>query len=314
MKTAFGSPGMDQAVFERAIRIARETSIWARLSRSATVMAWPLQEMVTSDRRAFNSIMRLCPADFHYLKQERSVGRCELKCPDGPQVVYLKRYLKASSPWKALLSAIVPSSDNLPAFSEWGNHLRANTCMLPVAQVVAAGECFGPWLRHQSLIAIKELEGMLPLHEAVAEAARIKEAPTFRIWKYSVAREVGRLVNLLHHRGYFHKDLYLSHFFCPMECVHTARVRQGDIHLIDLHRLRRHPWLGLRWKVHDLAQLLYSSEMLQIDRRDRLCFMRGYSGGRKTLRRKLSLLVRLQAWHFRNHNARMLSAAQEVVR
>jgi heptose I phosphotransferase len=296
------------------MQLVRDSSPGTRLSSGATIIAWPLQGIVSEDSQAFERMMVLPLTDFQYAKQGRSVGRCELTMPDGRHVVYLKRYLKAASRWQAFLSLAAPSVENCPAFAEWRNHLRASAWSLPVPQVVAVGESIGPWFRHRSLIAIQELHDMLPLHLAVAEAARLKTAATFRIWKYSVAREVARLVVLLHRHHYFHKDLYLSHFFCPLKDIQADSVRQGTIHLIDLHRLHFHPWLGLRWKAQDLAQLLYSSELPQIDRRDRLCFLRGYLGRGNSARPVLSWMVRIQAWHFRNHNARMHSPVKGTPR
>lgn len=265
--------------------------------------------MVAEDKQAFERLMTLPIADSQYAKQGRSVGRCELSLPDGRHVVYLKRYLKGVSLWRSMLSAIAPSLRNCPALAEWRNHLHAADWSLPVPRVVAVGESIGPGFRHRSLIAIRELANMLPLHQAVAEAARLKAPAAFRVWKYSLAREIARMVNLLHQRRYFHKDLYLSHFFCPLEAIQADSVRPGVIHLIDLHRLRFHPSLGLRWKVQDLAQLLFSSVLPQIDRRDRLCFLRGYIGPGCSARSLLWWLVRIQAWHFRHHNARRQSVA-----
>jgi hypothetical protein len=64
----------------------------------------------------------------------------------------------------------------------------------------------------------------------------------------------------LHRRRRFHKDLYLCHFHVAE--ADTARLPdwRGHVHLIDLHRLGRHPLTWLWRRTKDLAQLLYSSD------------------------------------------------------
>ena len=81
--------------------------------------------------------------------------------------------------------------------------------------VVAAGECIGPWGRLQSFLAVEELADMMPLHEAIPLAARRLDPLAFQLWKRSLLEEIVRLTWLLHGRLWFHKDLYLCHFYLP---------------------------------------------------------------------------------------------------
>src|SRR5262249_49813248 len=82
-----------------------------------------------------------------------------------------------------------------------------------VPDPVAAGEFIGPRGRLQSFLAIGELTGMLPLHEAIPLAAATLDARTFQTWKRTLIGEMVRMVRLLHEARRFHKDLYLCHFY-----------------------------------------------------------------------------------------------------
>ncbi len=81
---------------------------------------------------------------------------------------------------------------------------------------------------------------------------------------------------------------------------------RGRVYLIDLHRLGHHPLTWRIWQTKDLAQLLYSSDILGVDAHDRLYFWRAYRGtgprrpGGSWLRR----FVLFKWRRYRHHNAR----------
>jgi heptose I phosphotransferase len=143
---------------------------------------------------------------------------------------------------------------------------------------------------------------MLPLHEAIPAASRRLDPPTFRRWKRSLAVEMARLARGLHDRGYFHKDLYLCHFYIAEDDTGRLPAWRGRVFLIDLHRLGRHRWTRPWWLAKDLGQLLYSSDVVGVTDRDRLWFWRAYRGGRPA--RWLAAWARARAWSYRRHNAR----------
>ena len=150
---------------------------------------------------------------------------------------------------------------------------------MPVPEVVAAAEFVGPWGRLRSCLAVEELTDMLPLNEAVPLAAARLAPADFRRWKRGLIAEMARLTRLLHDRRRFHKDLYLCHFYIARADTAVADPAwRGRVFLIDLHRLGRHPWTWPWWRMKDLAQLLYSTEVPGVDARDRLYFWRMYRG------------------------------------
>jgi len=69
--------------------------------------------------------------------------------------------------------------------------------------------------------------------------------------------EVAAIAAKLHGASAFHKDLYLCHLFVDPGLTAPAGRR---LTLIDLHRMGTHRLTGGRWRVKDLAQLVYSTE------------------------------------------------------
>jgi heptose I phosphotransferase len=240
--------------------------------------------------------------DFH-AKQGRSTGRWLLQARGRRLAVYLKRHYRLPW-WQGLLAALWPSGAWSPALQERRHLEWAQEQGLPVPKVVAAGEYLGPWGRLQSFLAIEELNGMLALHQAIPLAARTLEPAAFRRWKAGLVQEVARLARFLHDRSYFHKDLYLCHFYIPR--TDTARVPacwEDCVHVIDLHRLTHHPWTWPHWLAKDLGQLLYSSELEGLDARDRLRFWRAYLGPRRRTwgARLLARVVLFKGRRYRRH-------------
>ena len=248
-------------------------------------------------------IMEVAVTDHFHAKQGRSTGRWVLQVGDRRLAVYLKRHYQLPR-WLGLLAALWPDGSWSPALQEWEQLEWADSQGLPVPPCVAAAEYIGPWGKLQSFLAVEELYGMLPLHLAIPLARSRLDARQFRRWKHSLIVELARLTRALHEKRWFHKDLYLCHFYIPEE--DTARLPdwQGRVHLIDLHRLARHRWLWRIWQVKDLAQLLYSSELEGIDDRDRLLFWREYRQGEVRRHNWLRKLI-LYKWSlYRRHNSK----------
>jgi heptose I phosphotransferase len=263
-------------------------------------------------------IMDVAVTDRFSAKQGRSTGRWMLEAAgSAPRrlVVYLKRHYRLPR-WRGLLAALWPGGDWSPAMQEY-NHLEwARKQGVPVPATVAAGETIGPGGMLSSFLAVEELTGMLPLHEAIPQARSQLAPADFRRWKRGLVVELARLTRLLHDRRHFHKDLYLCHFFVhqddiarvpgePGSSVPGVNAWRGRVFLIDLHRLGRHRWTWAWWQCKDLAQLLYSSAVSGVTVRDRVAFWRHYRGCAarrcwRWLRKAILFKWRL----YRRHNAR----------
>jgi heptose I phosphotransferase len=269
-----------------------------------------------ADWRAFagddwpGRIMAVPVTDRFHAKQGRTTGRWVVEAEDRRLAVYLKRHYQLPR-WHGLLATFWPGCGWSPALQEWHHLGRARALGLPVPERVAVAEYVGPWGRLQSFLAVEELAGMLPLHEAIPAAAHALAPAPFAAWKRGLVHELARLARTLHGAGYFHRDLYLCHFYVPQQGLAwplppTMAEWRGQVHLIDLHRLARHSWTAWRWQAKDLAQLLYSSEIEGVGARDRLRFWKYYLGRRRrALRgRCLRLLILFKGRSYRRHNAK----------
>jgi heptose I phosphotransferase len=276
----------------RGVRRVRQHPGWERLAGPA----WP-------DR-----IMDVAVTDRFHAKQGRSIGRLVLQADGQRLVVYLKRHYRLPR-WRGLLAALRPDHGWSPALQEWDHLEWARAQGLPVPVAVAGGEYIGPWGRLQSFLAVEELAGMVPLHEAVPAAASRLDPATFRRWKRGLVAELARLTRCLHQRRWFHKDLYLCHFYIAGDDTARLPTWRGRVRVIDFHRLGRHAWTWPWWQAKDLAQLLYSSEIPGVDARDRLRFWRVYRQRSRRSRadRWLGWCIRVKAWNYRRHNRRVKS-------
>ncbi len=253
------------------------------------------------------SIMQTAVTDRFHAKQGRTIARWTLEHQDKRLVVYLKRHyrLPRLHGWMALLW---PEGNWSPAMQEWEHLEQARAVGLPVPLAAAGGEFIGPWGQFRSFLAVEELTGMLALHEAIPLAAHRLDPQTFRRWKRGLIRQMAALTRNLHDRRWFHKDLYLCHFYIDEEDTYRVPEDWSErVRIIDLHRLARHRWTWPWWRIKDLAQLLYSSDVEGVEGRDRLWFGRVYFGAarRHSSIRLLWRMIRLQAWNYqRRHDRR----------
>jgi heptose I phosphotransferase len=272
--------------------MSRET-IWLRLSRGVRRLQhrpdWP----TFVGPNYADHIMQTVVTDRYFAKQGRSTGRLILSRGNRQLTVYLKRHYRLSW-WRGLLAALWPDLGWSPALEEWRHLEQARQFGLPVPASVAAGEFIGPWGRLQSFLAVEELTGMLPLHEAIPAASAQMAPGDFVRWKVGLILELARIARAMHTRHWFHKDLYLCHFFVAEELCWAPHVEdwRGRVHLIDLHRLAHHSWTSRFWQVKDLAQLLFSSDVPGVTDRDRLRFWRAYLGNR----RRGAMMAWLRHW------------------
>jgi heptose I phosphotransferase len=227
-----------------------------------------------------DTILTTTVTDRFHAKQGRSIGRWTLSRGDRTLVVYLKRHYVLPRV-RGLLAALVPGRSWSPALEEWDHLEWARAHGFPVPRAMAGGELLGSWGRLQSFLAVEELPGMLPLHEAIPLALRWLPATEFAAWKAGLTAELARLCRELHRRRAFHQDLYLCHFYLPeADCGAVPERWPGRVWMIDFHRLAFHrlgwPW----WQAKDLGQLLYSTfDVEGVEEADRDRFWDRYRTG-----------------------------------
>jgi heptose I phosphotransferase len=248
------------------------------------------------------SIMSARLTDRFHAKQGRSTGRWVLRSGEESLVVYLKRHFRL--PWRERVLALLwPGAGWSPAFREWENLAWAKSRDVPVPDPIAAGEFIGPGLQLQSFLAIAELTGKTAINELLPGLQSDLPPAGFIRWKELIIAEMARHTRTLHVADRYHKDLYLCHFYAKPP---TALPCDTSVWLIDLHRLGHHPWFGRRWRIKDLAQLLFSTfDVPGITNRDRWRFFRAYCG-KGALDRRLLRAVIAKADQYRRHNAARL--------
>lgn len=270
----------------KGTRIVRRDPDWDRLAGED----WP-------DR-----VMDVPVADRLHEKQGRSIGRLILGAGRDRLGVYLKRHFRLAR-WRGLLATLFPNRAWSPGLEEWQRLRWARDAGFPVPRAVAAGQFVGPWFRLHAFLAVEELYGMLPLHEAVPLAADRLDSIAFARWKRGLTAELARLARRLHGMKWFHKDLYFCHFYIPEDYTRRAPESwENRVYMIDLHRLGRHPLRALWYRVKDLAQLLYSSEVPGVTARDRVRFWKLYRAGGGG--GWLAPLIALRWRRYRRHNKR----------
>jgi heptose I phosphotransferase len=208
-----------------------------------------------------------CSDDFH-TKQGRSTGRFVLG--RGKLAIYLKRHWQFSW-WTRKRVNWFPQHPITPAAIEWSNLRWARGAGLLVPEPLAVGHMLGADGSLHCFLAIRELTGQLALHQAIPHALRTLSASDFTVWKERLLQRVAHVAADLHARHRYHKDLYLCHYYAAKP--EAGQTDPGPLSLIDLHRLAAHQSFAWRWKVKDLAQLLFSTwgvDGLEDRDRDRL--------------------------------------------
>lgn len=264
--------------------------------RTFCVPEWP---RVAGDDWA-DTIMDVAATDRHFAKQGRSIARWSLPT----LVVYLKRHYQLPR-LAGLATAFWPGAAWSPGWQEHHNLQIADRLGIPTPRVIAAAEYLGPGGRLQSMLAVEELTGMLPLHEAIPLAASRLSPTEFARWKRGLVHEMVRLTRTMHDAGWFHKDLYFCHFYIPEADTHRPPAEwTGRVHMIDFHRLARHAWTAPWWRAKDLGQLLYSSDVAGVTPRDRARFWRLYRRGSPALASVIRKIALVRADNHRGHNER----------
>jgi len=192
------------------------------------------------------------------LRPQRFTAHVDLsEFPGLPQVVYIKCHRRPSwkEHWKSWLR-LAPLAWG--AQGEWQALLDFQGAEIPVATPVVCGV-----VGTDSLLVTAGIEGCRELHDVVREnqlAAGTRE----------IGERIAAWARRMHALGYCHQDFYLAHF------LHRIEEGRDRLWLMDLHRARRQKQLALRWRVKDLAQLLFSARQEGISLADCGRFWKAY--------------------------------------
>lgn len=189
--------------------------------------------------------------------------------PGGP-MVYLKRYTHTPV---------------LRQLANWFDHRRRcctsvydghrteelDAVGVAVPRTLAYGYEWDGLFERRSFIMILEIPNAVSLEEQLP-ACMTDFSPSMAQQRKAFIRQIAEFVRRFHATGCRHRDLYLCHFFLD---------REGQLHMIDLHRVFKPILLSGRFRMKDIAQLYYSSPGRLISRADRLRFYLYYRQKKK---------------------------------
>ena len=115
------------------------------------------------------------------------------------------------------------------------------------------------------------LDGYVSLEQVVRSWQRTP--PTLHL-RRALLRQVALFTRALHAAGVNHRDYYLCHLLADTDLLAKGEVRLA---VIDLHRAGVRRRVPKRWRLRDLAALLYSSADARLTRRDWFRFVRDYT-------------------------------------
>ena len=211
--------------------------------------------------------------------KNRKTGRFEI---DG-HGFYIKKHFPAG--WGAVLDELSHLRwPHIGAIPERKALDRLAELNIPTMQVAAAGVEGSTFAGEQSFLVTDELTDVESLKDITATW---RENPPTVAFKRALLGQVARLARCLHEGGVNHRDFYICHFLMNVTGGDAAYTqREPELYLIDLHRAQLRRRVPYRWRVKDLAGLLFSALDIALTRTDIARFLRIYTGESlgKTLR------------------------------
>jgi hypothetical protein len=211
--------------------------------------------------RSFEDLWDMPVESVKSVLRERGTGRVFLKSPEGAALTeaYIKRY--RPEPFMSRLKNILSLRPcRFPgAMNEWEAILEFHRRSLPTMQPMACGASAG-----NSFILSLGITDYIRASDLFA-----KFAGGDRVRRRKLIRRIAELAAGMHLAKMAHQDFYLVHMF--------IREKEDDrVFLIDLQRVIFWESFSERWRVKDLAQLLFSAGNL-VSRTDILYFWRIYT-------------------------------------
>ncbi|MFA6568080.1 MAG: lipopolysaccharide kinase InaA family protein [Victivallales bacterium] len=193
--------------------------------------------------------------------RERGTERVFLKSPEGsaPAEAYIKRY--RPEPFMSRLKNVLSLRPvRFPgAMNEWEAVIAFHRRNLPTMQPLACGAAGG-----DSCILTLGITDYVRASELFAKFAKGE-----RERRRKLIRRIAELAAGMHLAKMAHQDFYLVHIF-------VKEKEDDSVFLIDLQRVIFEESFSERWRVKDLAQLLFSADKL-VGRTDILYFWRIYT-------------------------------------
>ena len=169
----------------------------------------------------------------------------------------------------------------LGAMNEWHGAHHLQRLGIDTLTIAGYGTASGNPARRHSFIITDEISDTQSLEEFCSAWKRHPPRQAHEIrYKRWLIESLARIARRLHNSGANHRDFYLVHFLLqPGLKAGLLHPDASRLFVIDLHRMQLRRKTPKRWKIKDVAGLHYSSMDLGLSTRDRLRFIRLYSGG-----------------------------------
>jgi len=178
---------------------------------------------------------------------------------------YLKRHYPLS--FGRCFQGMISFASKKTAFDEFNNILAFHKAGLPTMVPVAAGKRAGKLFGSESFLITKGIKGCVTLEIYAESCLKIK---TFSE-KMDIIKNIALLSQKMHQSGFNHRDFYLCHLL-----IGTEENNKDQLFIVDLHRVDIRKKVPERWVIKDLAALNYSSKSKNINRTDKLRFLKHY--------------------------------------
>ncbi len=237
---------------------------------------------------SFEALWSISGESVKNVLKERGTERVFLKSPEGSTLTeaYIKRY--RPEPFMSRLKNILSlRPSRFPgARNEWEAIIEFYRKQLPTMQPIACGASGG-----NSCILSLGITNYVRASELFARFAKGE-----RLRRRKLIRRIAELAAGMHLSKMAHQDFYLVHIF--------VKEKEDDrVFLIDLQRVIFEESFSERWRIKDLAQLLFSADGF-VSRTDILYFWKVYTdiAGRKLYKdSSLSNRVFRKAARIRSH-------------
>ena len=172
---------------------------------------------------------------------------------------YLKRHFPTG--FFTALKKLLSLWPEPTAFDEFENIIAFIRAGLPTVVPIAAGRRHG-----SSFLVTEALDGCTRLDDYLGQTELAAAA------RAELLCRLAALIRKMHAAGFNHRDLYLCHIL---------RNGQGNLYIVDLHRVQQRAAVPERWLVKDIAALNYSAPAGIISHTDRLRFLKTYLGTKR---------------------------------
>ena len=214
------------------------------------------------DLACFDDFMRLEGMVVKSAIRERSTQRLDLE----NVTVYVKKHFFPGI--REILKNLLCLRFPVGALNEWRALLAFHAHNIPTMIPICAGRKPFLWridkesfLLTDDLGEARRLNDFLKVNGAILCRGKVLET------KKRILENLADITRKMHSAGMNHRDYYLCHILMD---------NRERLYVIDLHRVNVRDKVGKRWKVKDLAALLFSSLEVPVTHGQRLAFYKRY--------------------------------------